>query len=202
MRGTETHSSPKVVSTTAAGLTDADGIKASIVTAVVASNYVGAALDGAVQAAGFGFPRYPTVASTANAATYNTTDPIVVTGTRSGVVSAVSLMLTAAGGGETITGATPLDTVTAIDVPAQLLAAVGAFTFGVVDMGCRCEVNAGALGQEIPYREVKVGGAGNLVVGFGDATTCTIPCVADEREPILVHRIYGTSTTTPITVYE
>ena len=200
MRGTETHSAPVAYATTAAGLTDADGVKTVAAAPIAATTYAGAALNGAVQAAGFEFPRYVTVTSTANAATYNTTDPIVVTGTRSGITFTAALQLTNAGGGETITSTIPFENVTSIAVPAQLQAA-GGLAFGVVDMGCPLAAPAGVAGDPIPFRSVKVNGAGNLVVGWADGSTTTIPCLAGDREPVLAHRIYGTSTATPIVAY-
>lgn len=200
MRGFELNSSPRSYSTTAAGLTDADGIKTNAVCPIADTVYNGAALNGAVQAAGFSFPRYPTVVTIANPATYNTTDPIAVTGTRGGVVVTVSLQLTAAGGGETIAGNTPLETVTSIAVPAQLLAA-GGLAFGVVDMGPTAIVSAGVVEKSVPYRRVKAAGAGTLVLGYEDGGTDTTMCVAGQIEDVLAMRIYGTSTATPITAY-
>lgn len=201
MRGHENICSPRVYSTTATGLTDADGVKTVAAAPIALTTYSGAALNGAVQTAGFNFPRFVTITTAVNAATYNTTDAILITGTRSGVVTTATVTPTNAAGGETLTTTTPFDTVTSVRVPAQLQAA-GGISIGVIDMGCRCEVNAGALGGEIPYREVKVNGAGDLLVRFYDGTTETIPCLAGDRESILVHRIYGTSTATPIVVYE
>jgi hypothetical protein len=193
---TAIHSSPRAYTSTAAGMTDADGIVTLLATQAVASVVNGAGLNGAVQAAGFQFPRYITVTTTVDAATYNTAEPIVVTGTRGGAVATVSLTLTAAGGGETITSATPLDSVTSIAIPAQLGAA-GEFTFGVVDMGCPFDANGG----ETPFREVKVNGDGNLVVQFLDGSVVTVPCLTGDHETFIVRRIYGTSTCTPIVAY-
>lgn len=200
MRGFELHSSPRTYTSTAALLTDTDGIKTAAAAPIAVTNYTGAALNGAVQAAGFVFPRYPTVTTTANAATYNTTDPILVTGTRGGVVVIVSLLLTAAGGGQTITGTTPLETVTNIRVPAQLQAA-GGLAFGVVDLGPFADVKVNAVVGDVPYRAVKAGGVGTLVLGYADGGIDTLTCVEGAVEPVLAYRVYATSTATPITVY-
>lgn len=195
------HISPRSITTTAAGLDDADGIVLALgATPVVLTNLTGAALDGAVQADGFGFPRYIVVVAAASAATYNTTDPILVTGTRGGLVTTVSLLLTAAGGDETIVSDNPLETVTNIRIPAQL-GAGGDFTFGVTDLGPQLEVRAGVAGRDLPYRRVKAGGIGDLVLGYGDGTTDIVTCVAGAVEDVYAYRVYATSTATPITVY-
>lgn len=200
MRGTELHSSPRCYSSTAAGLTDADGIKTNEAAPIALTTYSGAQLNGAVQADGFMFPRYPTVLTALSAATYNTTDPIVVTGTRGGVVCTVELLLTDANGDETIIGTTPLETVTSIAVPAQLLAA-GGLSFGVVDLGPFPVVLGGAIVGDAPYRAAKAAAAGTLVFGFPDGTTDTTTCIAGAVENVLFTRLYGTSSATPITVY-
>jgi hypothetical protein len=200
MRGYELHSSPRPYTTTAAALTDAVGIKTDAAAPVALTVYNGAALNGAVHAAGFVFPRYPTVLTAVSAATYNTTDPILVLGTRGGVAVTVPLLLTAAGGGETITGTTPLETITSITVPIQLQAA-GGLSFGVVDMGPFPQVLAGVIGEDMPYRRAKATAAGTLVFGFDDGTTDSTTCVAGGIEDVLFYRLYGTSTATPITVY-
>lgn len=200
MRGTELHSSPRCYSSTAALLTDTDGIKTAEQAPIALTTYSGVDLNGAVHVAGFYFPRYPSVTTTASAATYNTTDPIVVTGTRGGIVCTVELLPTAAGGNETIVGTTPLETVTSIAVPAQLQAA-GGLAFGVSGLGPFAEIVAGAIVGNEPYREAKAGGAGTLVLIFPDGTTDSPTCIAGEREPVLFEGIGATSTATPITVY-
>jgi len=200
MRGNELHSSPRCYSSTAAGLTDTDGIKTVEQAPIALTTYSGAQLNGAVQVAGFEFPRYPSVTTTANAATYNTTDPIVVTGTRSGIVCTVDLLPLADGGGETIVGTAPLETVTSITVPAQLQAA-GGLAFGVSGLGPFARVLGGAIVGNQPYRRAKAGSAGTLVLGFDDGTTDTTTCIAGAVEDVLFTSIGATSTATPITVY-
>lgn len=200
MRGTELHSSPRCYTSTAALLTDTDGIKTDQAGALIPQSFSGAALNGAVHVAGFYFPRYPSVTSTANAATYNTTDPIVVTGTRGGVVATVSLLLTAAGGNETIVGTTPLETIASIAVPAQLQAA-GGLSFGVWGIGPFARVLGGAIVGNEPYRAAKACADGTLIFIFPDASIDTTTCIAGAVEKVLFDGISASSTATPITVY-
>ena len=200
MRGTELHSSPRCYTSTAALLTDTDGIKTDQAGALIPQSFSGAALDGTVHADGFYFPRYPSVTTAASVATYNTIDPIVVTGTRGGVVATVSLLLTDAGGDETIVGTTPLETVTSIAVPAQLQAA-GGLSFGVSGIGPFAKVLAGAIVGNEPYRAAKACAAGTLVMIFPDATTDTTTCIAGAVEKVLFDGISASSTAGEITVY-
>lgn len=200
MRGTELHSSPRCYTSTAALLTDTDGIKTNEVCPVAPTTYSGVALAGAVHVDGFYFPRYPSVTTAASAATYNTTDPIVVTGTRGGVVATVSLLLTDAGGDETIVGTTPLETVTSIAVPAQLQAA-GGLSFGVWGIGPFARILGGVIVGNEPYRRAKACGAGTLIFIFDDASIDTTTCIAGAVERVLFAGISASSSADPITVY-
>jgi len=174
-------------------LGDTDGLKTAIATNVAAQSYSGAALNGALANPGPAtliVPMFVSVTTSVNAATYNTTDPILVTGTAfDGTVTTVSLTLTAAGGGETITSTLPLATVTTIATPAQL-GGGGQFTFGVG--------NARFLE---PPRGVRAGAAGNLVLVDDLSVTDNHPCQLAEVPRVFVHQIGSGSTCFPITVY-
>lgn len=114
---------------------DADGVMTLTATLTDAHTYTIANFDGALVtppgSGRFAVPRNVTVTTTADAATYNTTDPIIVTGIRAwdGVTVAESIYLLTAGGDETIVGTTLFASVITIAVPAQLTTN-GEFTFG------------------------------------------------------------------------
>lgn len=119
----------------------ANAIKLSIATALAKQEYSGAALNGAIGAALIAPECLITATSSAFAATYNTTDPILVDGlTVDGKAVQAKIFLTLAGGGETRQSDIALAYVTKITVPAQLTTS-GAFTFGIGDIvllgGCR-----------------------------------------------------------------
>lgn len=181
---------------TAAELADADAIKTLVATALTAQSYSGAALNGALANPGpavFDPPRFVSVTTTTDAATYNTTDPIVVTGTRNGEVVTESLVLTQAGGNETVIGDQPFDTVTQIDIPAQLTVN-GEFTFGVSGVAERK--------PNQPYRQVRAIGAGNLHVGYAGGVEDTFAMADGEKDPILAERIYASGTTCGVKLYD
>jgi hypothetical protein len=78
-------------------------------------------------------PRALSITTTPALGAYNTTDPIVVTGTiADGRVHVEEVYLTDADGGETIPGIWPFATITSIAVPAQL-ATTGAISAGFVE---------------------------------------------------------------------
>lgn len=168
--------------------TDADGIKTSIATDNTGANtYSGGALNGVVTAGAVrtvkGISMTVSVTTSVQAATYQTgaSYPIVFTGTYAGKAQTESLLLTNAGGGETIEGTKPFDTVTSIAVPQQLTAA-GAFTFGVVDP-CVSDFEIDAI------RSVRCAAAGNLVCVRQDGVTVTTAFTAGETHPIEPARI-------------
>jgi len=121
--------------TTPTAVADPVAVKSSAATPVVPSVYAGAALNGAAVVAGaLTAPHNVTVTTAVHAATYKTGAPnaLVVTGTEYFTHLPVSeaLVLTAAGGGETISGIVLFDAATiSIAVPAQN-DALGAFSFG------------------------------------------------------------------------
>lgn len=190
-------SSPRTILVALADLADADGLKTSIATALTAQVYSGAALNGALANPGPAVldappsgkgPRFFSVTTTTDAATYNTTDPIVVTGKYGGVAVTENILLTQAGGNETVLGNQPFDEVTSIAVPAQLTTD-GAFTFGVSGVACK-----GPGGRQHPYRQVQAIGAGNLHVGYTGGFHDTIPMTDGQKETIEPVRIYADST--------
>jgi hypothetical protein len=117
---------------------DADGVKKSVATSTSAVEYEttdldGDDMDGTLGVFAGGVPRAVSVTTSSSAATYNTTDPITVEGYSwlDGRYLVESLTLTAAGGGETISGTVMFDSAKPIkiNVPAQTTTS-GAFTFG------------------------------------------------------------------------
>jgi hypothetical protein len=101
-------------------------------TPTVITTYAGAALNGLVGGGTVNAARPVTVTTTAGSlATYNTTDPIVITGTlptgQTGWTE--NLYLTLPLGGETISSGWNFASVQSIKVPAQLLT-TGSWTFG------------------------------------------------------------------------
>ena len=141
------YASPKVASV-AGPLAVTNAVVTSFATSTSIVTILSAGLNGALGASfsaapGSVLPRTVTVTTSAVAATYATGsgNAIVVTGTNeAGATITENLVLTAAGGGQTIVGLQGFVTIASIVIPAQL-GAGGAFTFGVQDVvlpsGCR-----------------------------------------------------------------
>jgi hypothetical protein len=165
-------------------LADDDAIKTSIATSTSVATYTGGAINGALAANQAPLAWTLTVTTSTHASTYNTVDPIVITGLDvEGNTITESLTLTAANGNETVSGTKAFSKVTQIVVPAQT-DALGTFKFGVKDLvlvGCRqIRCTAGAI----------------LKVGFEDGTTDTWPAALDgERFDVDVKKIFSTGTT-------
>lgn len=203
MRLHDLSSSPRTHTKAASdgGLWDTDALKTSVATDNVAAHtYSGAALNGAAANPGpavLSPPRFFSVSTTADVATYNTTDPIIVTGTYDGQTVTEELTLTQAGGNEYLVGDQPFDTIVSVYVPVQLTAN-GAFTFGLDGLAAG-KVN----GQQQFFRAVRANAAGNVKLGYRDGSTDIRPMQAYERDPIAPIRVYGSpSTTVEVTVYE
>jgi hypothetical protein len=174
----------------AADPTDDDAIKLSIATSVSAAVYSGAALDGVIGAGALNPTSLIDVTTGAHAATYNTTDPIVIEGTDwFGNFLTDSVLLTAAGGGEGVSSTKAFATVTKISVPAQL-GALGTFKFG-----------RGALAFQPATRAFEAGAAGSfkLFSATGKAATVTLP--VNGYRQMAVSKIDKTNATFPYIVY-
>ncbi len=176
--------------------TDADGIKTLVATSLSAQTYSGAALNGALANPGpavIDLPMSVTVTTTTDANTYNTSAPIVITGTDGrGNVITENLLLTAAGGNETIAGVLGFATVTSIAIPAQLTTN-GEFTFGVLNTVL-----------DPPGRRI-VGGttAGVVSLKWAGNKTDLHPIVQGQNVDLFVETIvWATTTATPITIYK
>jgi hypothetical protein len=109
---------------------DADAIITSFATTTSPDTRSGAELNGIIGAGEMDPPRGITISTTSDAATYNTTDPIVITGTFQGAVQTAEITLTQANGNETIETGKTFSTITSVAFPAQLTTN-GAFTVGV-----------------------------------------------------------------------
>lgn len=180
-------SAVKTVTLAAAAV--ANAIKTSFATQAVATSYLPVDFNGAIGAGVFPLPQTVSVTTGASAATYDTTDPIVVKGLDySGTPVQDSLKLLTAGGGDVIKGTVAFAQVTEIDIPAQL-GGGGTFQFGVEDV---------VLPR--PARRLRATAAGNLAVGYLDGSTDTLPCLAGEQHPVLANKIFGT-TSIGFTVY-
>ena len=185
--------------TAAADLADADALKTSIATSVTAQTYAGATLNGVAANPGPAVldpPRFFSVATSTQAATYNTTDPIVVTGTYGGQTVTENVTLANAGGNESKVGNQPFDTIVSVATPAQLTTN-GAFTFGLSGVACK-KPN----GNLHPYRQVRAIGAGNLKVGYSGGFTDTFAMTDGEKDTIEPVRIYAVGTTVGVKLYE
>lgn len=186
------------VKTYASAFAAAAGIKTSIATLTTAVTYSGAALNGA-NVAILTFPQGITATTNASASTYavGLANAIVVTGTDShGNVITGNVVLTATGGGETISTPGGFYSVTSIAIPAQL-GTGGVFTFGIGD-----------LIFSPPARQVRGGAAGVIAVvtaggaAGGQGASDLVPCLQGEHHDIVLRRIFSATTTAyPITVY-
>jgi hypothetical protein len=140
--------------------------------------------------------RLISVTTAAHAGSYKTgaANAIVVTGTdyNNNVVTD-TLVLTAANGGETITGVVPMMTVTKIAIYGQN-DALGAWTFGVGDIFCA-------------VRELIIGTGGTLKMQYDtrlgsyiDTLPAAVVIGGGQRIALQPTRIYSTSTATNITL--
>lgn len=99
---------------------DDDAVIVEFATTASEDTRSGAELDGALGGT-LDPPRNITITTTADASTYNTTDPIVVSGTdAAGTSITENITLTNANGGETKTGLKVFATVTSVVFPAML----------------------------------------------------------------------------------
>lgn len=129
-------SATRAVSFTTAELNDVDGIVAAFATSTSPVVKSGAGLNGAALDANKVLkpvPRAVTIKTSTSAATYNTTDPIVVKGKRGGAIITENIQLTQAGGNETVRGTKAFDSIIDITFPAQS-GTGGAFEVGVGDV--------------------------------------------------------------------
>lgn len=192
MRQSDLGSSARSYTYTAAdgSLWDLNGIKQSVATDTADHTYSAATLDGVLANPGpaaLDPPRYASVTTGAHAATYKTgsTHAIVVTGTYGGATVTENLLLTNAGGGETIVGDQPFDTITSIFVPAQN-DALGTFQFGVDGVASKMRSD-----ERLVFRAVRANAAGNVKMGF-ETYTDTVAFNSHELLPVAPTRIYGT----------
>ena len=176
--------------------TDADGIKLSVATSLTAVTYSAATLDGVLGNPGPAvvakLPMNVSIATTSDAATYNVTNPIVVTGTSgNGQVQTENIYLTATNGNETVVGLLGFATVVSVAFPAQLTTN-GAFTVGVLDT---------VLSP--PGRRIRGGAtAGGVSLVFDDGTADVHPFVEGEHLDVWVSKVvWATTTSTTFTVY-
>lgn len=186
---------------TAAALADTDAFKASFASPTVAATYSVATLDGALANPGpvtdtkMRVSRYPSVTTNTSPATYNTTDPIIWTGTRGGTEVTVETLLTQAGGNETIIGTTPLDTLTSVYVPAQLAGG------GLMELGFS--------GVAAPKRYlfdqrlvIQALGTGTIKVGWPDEVTDDYLAQAYQVLPISPFRVYADTTDVGVAILD
>lgn len=179
-------SSP-LTKTFATALLDVDAIVTTLATVASPTVVSGAGLNGAMGATSIApFSRTLSVTTTAFASTYNTTDPIVVTGLDlDGNTITQNLLLTAAGGNQTIQGTKLFSSVVSIAIPAQLTTS-GAFTFGVRDVGT------------VACRQLRANAAGNIKVKYSNGSLDTLLFAAGEKMDVRPVLIYGDGDTTVV----
>lgn len=185
--------------TNSAAMAVANAIVTSVSTSTSPQSYSGAGLNGSIGAGKIDLPQSVSATTSASGATYATgsTHKITVQGTDVFGNSITGFItLTMVGGGETVVA---LDangvilgfaSVTSISVPAQL-GMGGAFTFGVRDVvvdQLTTDIRGGLA-------------ASNIVVGYSDGSTDTVPTELAEHLYLYGARIvFASSTAFPITV--
>jgi len=190
-----------------ADIDDADAVVTTLATSLTAATVTAAGLNGTLANPGPALTKMHrlSVTTTAEAACYNTTDPIIATCTdQVGATRLLYATLVTAGGNETIefTLADGSDagalSVISYAIPAQLKNS-GAFTFGVTDV----VFDAAA-------RQLRCGAAGSIVVEYeaesaaGTAITDTLTGIEGERHDVFVKKILDSAAATdafPITAY-
>jgi hypothetical protein len=180
--------SPTWKSYAAATIADVDAIKTSIATSTSTAQYTGAALNGALGASAIRFPQCVSVTTSSSVGSYNTSDPIVFTGTdKDGGTITASLTLTQADGNETIVDSAlqGFASVTQIDVPAQV-DTNGAFEFGVRDVVL-----------DPPAQYLVAGANGNAKIVDQDGNADTMAMIAGyPTPPMAIARVSGEAATT------
>lgn len=148
-------------------------------------------LDGVIGDTSMPMTRTLSITTSSESATYNTTDPIVVTGfDGKGDEIAEEIFLTQANGNETVYGTKAFKRVTQIDIPEQL-DEDGVFTVGVYDVVC----------QTVPHY-IRFGATGNVAFVYDDGTTDTIADIlAGETLAVSPYKVRGTSTVTKVTIF-
>lgn len=192
--GVPLNAAHRTVSIAAADLNDTDAVLTALASDNTPASLALSDLDGAgiVDQTVGGLqplPRTLTVSTTASAATYNTSDPIVIRGRRGGKEVFEEFLLTDAGGNETIRGKQAFDTVIgnadgdpAVFVPLQLDAG-GDISIGFGDICC-------PLGQLFAGVELHALGTLNVQYGDGDGSPVDAkPCAAHQFNPMAPSRV-------------
>lgn len=173
---------------TAAALKDVDAIKTSIATVAAPVTYT--TFNG-VLGGTFDPPRAVTVTTSASGGSYTLT-AITFTGTYGGAVVTDTVTLTQTGGGETLYGDQPFDTLTSIAILAMNNTS-GAFQFGCGDV---------YAGSGLYLRAVKaIGADGNIGVQYSGSQTDTLVCIKDSLEPVACKGVLASTTDTGVRIY-
>ncbi len=195
-----------------ANLADDDAVKTAIATNVAAQVYIGAALNGALVGVNWRLPRGVSITTSASGATYNTTDPITLTGTDwYGTALVEEITLTLAGGNEELVSLAGFMSITQINTPVQL-GGGGQFEFGVRDLVLTQQSDRRR--KVIIGRQIRHGSDGDILIGLEGDTFPADPTVIDSRRELVtglegehhdayIVRLYGVAITTsdPVTVY-
>lgn len=172
--------------TFAGTLASANAIKQSVATNTGTQSYNAAAMDGSIGATTMSVPRTLSITLSASAASYNNTDPIIITGVNSnGEVITESFTPTTVNGGETLRGTKDFVSVLQINTPAQA-DGLGAFQFGVEDVVCNPRA-----------RQIRIGtaGSGNLKLQYNNGNADTITkLTAGERLDVFAAKIIANGT--------
>ncbi len=173
---------------TYAALAVANAIVTSLASTTGIQTLTGAGLTGAIGAARMPLPRTLTVTLSTHAAAYVAASTVVITGLDcDGLIISETFTIVGTGGGVTIVGTEAFIKVTSVVIAAQATA-LGAFTVGVRDVVC----NPLTLPEGF-----RVGGAGNLKLGYPDGTTDTLTSLAvNTTIPCNPSIVYGDTDTT------
>ncbi len=171
-------------SVTYVAVADDDAIKAAVASIDEDVVYTLTDLDGVIGALVMNPPRTLTVKTTANAGSYVVDSTIIATGvTGSGRAVTETFTITDVDGGETFVGTVDFSRVDSVAIEAQS-DVDGEFKIGVRDIVCN------------GVREIRIGGAGAIKLGYGAATDTVASLVVGERIYTQPTRIYGDASTT------
>lgn len=179
----------------AGALFDADAIVTSLSTATSASTVEDAGFNGTIGGSDCLPWRGLTVTTSASAATYNTTDPIVATVEvevkGKTIELTIEATLTQAGGGETLDFSGPFTRVKSIAIPAQD-GTGGAFEFGVGDVYSNRRPSGKNYGED--FKHVMGLGSGDIKVGYAGGTVDVLKTAVGRQHDVTPFKIFRDGT--------
>lgn len=182
-------SARRTKSFTAAALLAATAVKTSIATSTSIATYTTTDLNGSSVTANVatasilaGMASYPVAVLSSQASAYTASSTIVWTGTYRGVAATSTGTIVGTGGGISVYGNAPLDTITSIVVAAQA-ATNGAFTFGWSGVAFTTSISNGVASKLQAFSSIMGLGTGDIVVEYGVGTRDTMPSIASRLHP-------------------